>query len=255
MSFEDLGTLNRFGTPGTLYNRDLTPSDPTDIYKFEITSTKNINLSLHDISSGDDADLYLYRDSNGNGVLDSTDELVSSSLNWSNQDDAITVQGDAGTYFAEVRRFDPGSSGDVEYTLNFSATELYPSATTAPNLLPTEVDAGVLSHGDVFTYYDSVGNTDTADVYRFSLESYSDVTVTLTGLSADADIRIVQDFNSNQWVDVGISNEVSLSSTNGSTSDESISFGLHGGNSFYVQVYQYSGDTSYQLQVEASSWI
>jgi hypothetical protein len=255
MSFEDLGTLNRFGTPGTLYNRDLTPSDPTDIYRFEITSTKNINLSLHDISSGDDADLYLYRDSNGNGVLDGADTFVDSSVQGSNKDDAITVQGEAGTYFAEVSRYDSGSSGDVEYTLNFSATELYPSATTAPNLLPNEFDGDILSWGETYTNNDWVGNTDTSDVYRFSLEDYSDVTVTLTGLSDDADIRIVQDFNSNQCVDVGLPYEVSFFSRNGSTSDESISFELHGGNSFYVQVYQYSGDTSYQLQVEASSWI
>ncbi|NEQ20682.1 MAG: hypothetical protein F6K28_15875, partial [Microcoleus sp. SIO2G3] len=58
---------NGFVTPGTLHNRDLTPSDPTDIYRFEITNTNNINLSLHDISCGDDADLYLYRDSNAGG--------------------------------------------------------------------------------------------------------------------------------------------------------------------------------------------
>jgi hypothetical protein len=126
--------------------------------------------------------------------------------------------------------------------------------TEPPNLLPTEVDGGTLFHGDVLTYYDWIGNTDTADVYKFNLDSYSNVDITLTGLSNDADIRLIQDSNNNDIVDEGESQSL-FASNNGGITDENISFSLHGGNSFYIQVYQYTGDTSYELHVAASSWI
>lgn len=176
-----------------------------------------------------------------------------------NSDDSINYLASAGTYFAQVTRYAPGSVDGLNYTLDLSATQQnpLPADTAPPNLLPTEFDGGVLSpygNNNVYTNYDWVGNTDTSDVYRFSLSDYSNVTISLTGLSNDADIRLVQDFNNNHIVDSG-EVQSAFTSTSGGTSDETISFALHGGNDFYVQVYQYSGDTNYQLQVNASSWI
>lgn len=226
------------------------------VYTFNISQTSSINMNLHNISAGDDADLYLYADTNNNGSLDldGSDLQLQSSRLGSNSDDSINYLASEGTYFARVEYYAPGSVDSLNYELDLSATQQYPlpADTAPPNLLPLEVDGGVLSHGDVFTYNDFVGDTDTSDIYRFSLNSYSNVNISLTGLSSDADIRLIQDFNNNDIVDSG---EVQLSSTGGSTSEENISFNLHGGNAFYVQVYQYSGDTSYQLQVEASSGI
>jgi hypothetical protein len=225
-----------------------------DIYTFTTTETSSINLSLHHISDGDDADLLLFADSNSNGVFDAQiDQQIQYSNLWGNSDDSINYLASAGTYFAQVVTYSLGNDGRLDYELDISATSDYPYAadTQPPNLLPLEVDGGVLSHGDVFTYSDWVGNTDTSDIYKFSLASASDVTINLTGLSNDADIRLIQDFNNNDIVDSG---EVQLgfTSNNGGSSSENISFFLHGGIPFYVQVYQYNGDTSYQLQVDVA---
>ena len=61
----------------TFLNDNLTD----DVYNFELNGTKSINLNLHNITTGDDADLYLYQD-NGDDVFDpmQDQELVRSRL-------------------------------------------------------------------------------------------------------------------------------------------------------------------------------
>ncbi|GET36672.1 PPC domain-containing protein [Microseira wollei] len=223
-----------------------------DVYRFNISETNSINLDLRNISAGDDADLYLYLDSNNNGQWDTSDQQLASSLRGSNSDDSINYVASTGTYFARVQRFAPGSNGGLNYTLDLSSTQQYPSATTAPNLIPNEVDGGVLSRGQTYTSSGSVGSTDTSDIYRFSLASASNVNVRLTGLTSDADIRLIRDFNNNRIVDAG---EVStqFASTRSGTSSENFSFFHQSGIPFYVQVFQYSGDTNYQLQVNPTA--
>jgi hypothetical protein len=227
-----------------------------NVYSFNITNTSSINLNLHNISAGDDADLRLYADSNHNGVFDSGDQQLQYSIHSGNSDDSINYLASAGTYFARVERYAPGSSGQLDYRLDLSATQQYPSPanTAPPNLLPTEFDGGVLSSGNTYTNNDWVGNTDTSDVYRFSVANYGNVTVRLTGLSSDADIRLIDDLNNNHIVDPG-EVDSAFTSTHAGSSDETISWGRHSYNPFFIQVYQYSGDTSYQLQVNVSSWI
>ncbi|MBW4630403.1 MAG: PPC domain-containing protein [Iphinoe sp. HA4291-MV1] len=227
-----------------------------DVYSFSTNATTSINLNLHNISIGDDADLYLYRDSNGNGVWDSGDQQLASSRRTSNNDDSINYQTGAGTYFARVERYAPGSNGRLDYALDLSATQTNPTpATTAPpNLIPNEFDGGVLRQGGVFTRSDRVGNSDTSDIYRLSLDRASNVNVSLTGLSSDADVRLISDLNNNHIVDDGEVQSFGFSNRGG-TADDSFSFFAHSGNPFYIQVYQYSGDTNYQLQASASSAI
>lgn len=228
-------------------------SDPTDVFAFSLDSTQNLNLALTKISTGDDADINLYRDVDGNGLLDSSiDSFITRSIRSSNLDEAINLQGQSGNYLAEVVRYAPGSVGSVRYNFSLSATPNGP--TTSPsNLLPTEVNVGDLSN-NAQTFYDWVGNMDTADVYRFSLSfaTYGyNFSLDLTGLSNDADVRLIQDLNNNGIVDGG---EELTRSQLGSNASESIHQVLYQGN-YFVQVYQYSGDTSYQLDMGANSII
>ncbi|MEH2279343.1 MAG: PPC domain-containing protein [Nostoc sp.] len=239
MTTRDLGSLG--SAPRSFNTFNLNSVEPTDVFKFSIGSTRNINLSLNNISTGDDADLRLFRDVNGNGILDATDRasgLVSSSARGSNQDDAINVRANAGTYFAEVSRFAPGSSGDVSYDLDLSATT--PTSTADySNLLPREFVLGNLS-ADV-TRSGNISNTNTADVYSFSLGLFRGVNISLTGLSADADIRLIRDSNNNRIVDAG--DEVTRSARAGTTS-ELISNITQSGD-YFLQVNQFSGSTAY----------
>jgi hypothetical protein len=232
-----LGTAYNVGTlTGTqTFTDSVGSTDTSDIYRFSLGATSNFNLSLTGMSN--DADVRLIRDANNNGIID-TGEVIASSTRGSNSDESINRSSlAAGTYFAEVYRF----SGDTNYTLRLSTAS--PS-----NLLPTETNVGTLSGTQTFS--DSVNSTDTADTYRFSLGATSNFNLSLTGLSNDADVRLIRDANNNGIIDAG---EVIASSTRGSNSDESINNSSLAAGTYFAQVYQFSGDTNYTLRLSTSS--
>ncbi|GFE70785.1 hypothetical protein [Chroococcus sp. FPU101] len=207
-----------------------------DTYSFSISGTSNINLQLFGMSAdGDDADLSLYWNANNNGILDASDQWLQSSNRGGNGEDSINYQAGTGSYLAVVDRYALGSDQYLPYNLNLSST--YGTS----NLLPNEINVGNLDYDQ--TFWDSVGSTDTTDTYSFSLGFYEGVNIQLTGLSSDADLRLIQDYNNNHIVD---SDEVLRSSTLGGTSSDSInSYDLSG--NYFLQVYQYTGNTSYAV--------
>ncbi|MGB7443551.1 MAG: pre-peptidase C-terminal domain-containing protein [Coleofasciculaceae cyanobacterium] len=241
MTTYNLGAVG--STPVTRNSYNLNPSEPTEVFRFRTTGTRNLNIALTDITAGDDADLTLYRDYNNNGVLDTTDRnlgrIASSSL-VSNRDDSINLRSQsAGNYFAEVRRYAPGSIGPLNYDFAISST-----TSRASNVLHSEGDFGNLWGDRTETGW--VGNTDTNDTYRFSLGTYEAVNISLTGLSADADVRVIRDSNNNGLVDSG---EVVGTSTRGGSASELIS-GIDLSGDYFVQVYSYSGNTNYTLTLD-----
>jgi hypothetical protein len=90
------------------------------------------------------------------------------------------------------------------------------------------------------SYTDWVGSTDTNDYYRFSLANSGNFNLGLTGLTADADVQLLNS-----------SGSLIASSTNGGTASESITRQLSAGT-YYIRVYPYSGNTNYNLAVSAS---
>lgn len=243
MSTFDIGILT---SPNRGPVSDLSAAEPNDVFEFQLTSTRNINLALTGISAGDDAELLLVRDTNNNGVLDNSDTPITLSTRSSNADEAINVQAQpAGTYFAQVFRFAPGSSGDVRYDLRLSSTPPGPGNTASrSDLLPIEVTVGDLNSDRNFS--NRVDNFDTADVFQFSIGAFEGVNISLSGLSNDADIRLIRDFNNNRVVDAI---DQIASSTLGGTAVDSINNITDAGN-YLLQVYQFRGDTNYQLNFD-----
>ncbi|MBD2678138.1 MULTISPECIES: pre-peptidase C-terminal domain-containing protein [Nostoc] len=247
MSIQDLGSLN--STPRSFNSFNVNAVQPTDIFQFSIGSTRNINLSLNNISTGDDADLRLFRDVNANGILDATDRangFIDSSTKSTNVDDAINVRANAGTYFAEVSRFATGSSGFVFYDLDLSATK--PTSTgDFSNLLPKEFELGSFLSGDV-TNVGKINNNNTADVYHFSLGFFEGVNISLTGISAnaDADIRLIRDLDGDRIADLG---EEVARSGRGLGQSEFISNFRETGD-YFLQVNQFSGSTPYTINFD-----
>lgn len=240
----NLGTLNSNGTPVSA-NHSVGNSDRSDTFSFRLGDRGNINLSLTGMSN--DADVRLYRDNNNNGRIDDgTDTFLGSSTYGSNNDDAINVADQsAGAYVAEVYQY----SGDTRYDLRLSTTP--PPLTTNPsNLLPVETrvgnSLGYLTEDR--TLYGSINSNNTADVYAFQLThgtggSFQEsVDITLSGLSNDADIRLIRDFNGNRIVDAG--DEIIRSGDLGSANEH---LSVNDNNPYFLQVYQYSGNTDYTL--------
>lgn len=100
------------------------------------------------------------------------------------------------------------------------------------------------------TFTDFVGASDTNDFYSFSLSGRSSLTLNLGGLSANADVQIIQDKNSNGVFD-GTS-EVITGTTSAGTTAESIITTLDTGN-YFIRVYPRTGaNTNYSLGVSAT---
>jgi subtilisin-like proprotein convertase family protein len=94
--------------------------------------------------------------------------------------------------------------------------------------------------GSQRTFNDYVGRSDTNDYYRFTVNRTSRFSLAMSGLSADADVQLL---NANQTV--------IASSVRGGSSSESISRTISAGT-YYVRVYPYGGaNTNYTLRLTA----
>ncbi|HEY9658799.1 MAG TPA: PPC domain-containing protein, partial [Allocoleopsis sp.] len=147
-----------------------------------------------------------------------------------------------------------GPDGRLDYHLQMSATPVSPNATNAPNLLSKEFALPGMntSSPDVpYSTTESVGPSDTCDTYTLSVGVRTLANLQLTGLSNDADIRLIRDLDSDRVVD---GNEVMAYSRNGGIQSESIP--NIGPGDYFVQIYSYDGNpTNYTLSVSHSHFV
>jgi hypothetical protein len=209
-------------TPAS-YSDFVGSTDSNDYYRFSLGTSSNFSLNLTGLSA--DADVSL---------LDSNGSEITSSTNGSNDSESITRQLNAGTYFVRVYPY----SGSTNYNLSLAAAPLA-IPDNAGNTLATARDITI--GATPASYSDFVGSTDSNDYYRFSLGTSSNFSLNLTGLSADADVSLL-DSNGSEIT----------SSTNGSNDSESITRQLNAGT-YFVRVYPYSGSTNYNLSLSATT--
>ncbi|MEL6495655.1 MAG: PPC domain-containing protein [Cyanobacteria bacterium J06623_7] len=235
----DLGTLTSRTRQRSTFLRD--NRFENDIYEFDTTSTRNINISLHDLATGDDADLRLYEDTNSNGILDSSDLQLASSVRSGNNNDTINYRGSAGTYFARVSYFSSQADSRIDYELDLTADFRRGSSTIA-----AIEDYGTSLVGDAAAVETGrISNRNTSDTYALSVFSNEVYDITLSGLSNDADLRVIEDENNNGIVDAG---EIYASSTRGGSRSDTVT--IDDAGDYFVEVYQYRGSTDYTLQID-----
>ncbi|MEA5500756.1 S8 family serine peptidase [Limnoraphis robusta] len=121
------------------------------------------------------------------------------------------------------------------------------TATASDSPLSLATDLGTL--GSV-TVSEFVGDLAPQDIYRFHLDVDSDINIVLEGLSADADVALLQDINNNQQVDI---TDIINSSQQPSNFPESVSTNALPAGTYYVVVYQYEGETGYNLNISATA--
>jgi hypothetical protein len=100
---------------------------------------------------------------------------------------------------------------------------------------------------DTQSLQDWVGRSDTIDFYSFNLSGRSSFNLSLSGLTANADVQLIRDANSNGQVDT---NEIIAGSYKTGKQAESIQTTLDGGN-YLIKVYSAGGSTNYKLGVSA----
>ncbi|MBC6478951.1 MAG: S8 family serine peptidase [Hormoscilla sp. GM7CHS1pb] len=224
----DLGTLNDRQT----FSDFVGDVDPYDFYRFTLEDTRELNLTLEGLSS--DADVLLFEDLNGNGVFDD-DEFLDAPFNEGSDSETINEILSAGDYFVLVEPY----SGDTNYNLSLEAVPITVPPDNAGNTLATARNIGTLS--ETQTFNDFVGNADQSDVYSFSLDTISDFSLRLDGLSADADanVRLIME------------EELVYYSDNADNNPEEIDLTLHPGN-YFIVVDQFEGNTNYAWTVEAT---
>jgi hypothetical protein len=186
-------------------------NDLEDFYRFTVNALTRVDLRISGLTS--DADLRLL-DANGNEVA--------TSASGGTTDDAITRELVAGTYFVRVNRW----SGNTNYTLTTAGQVV----DTAGN---TTATARNISLGQ--TVNEQVGDNDLDDFYRFTVNDRTRVDLRISGLSSDADLRLL-DANGNEVA----------TSASGGTTDDAITRELAAGT-YFVRVNRWSGNTNYTL--------
>ncbi|ELR97420.1 PPC domain-containing protein [Gloeocapsa sp. PCC 73106] len=218
-----LGTFNGGGTY-SIY--DYVGSDDTnDYYRFIVSNNVSFSVDLTGLSA--DADLQLLNSSGG---------VISSSTAGGTTTDRIRTTLSPGTYYARVYQY----SGNTNYSLAMMADAAGNSRETARNV-------GTLDNSTQY-FYDFVGSrdtnnyaNDTNDYYRFSLNNSSNFRLSLSGMTADGDVQLLNS-----------SGSVIASSVLGGSSSESINTTL-GAGTYFVRVYPYSTvTTGYTLTLGAS---
>jgi len=218
----NLGVLNRTKTVrDSVDGRDL-----NDYYRFTLNATSEFDLLMNGLRANANVQLF---NSSGRSIGRSTAggtgaERISKTL-------------DAGNYY--VRVF-PSGSATTDYKLRLSAKTVPTRPDPAGNTRGKALNVGTLD-GDR-TFRDFVGGADTNDYYRFRVNQSSDFSLSLSGLSADADVQLLS--SRGALID---------SSSRASDSDESIETVLEKGN-YYVRVLPYnSAQTNYKLDLSAAS--
>ncbi|UBF23799.1 PPC domain-containing protein [Kovacikia minuta CCNUW1] len=214
----NIGDLNNFNFN---WNDSVSTSDADDFFRVRMTNAGVANFSLSGMSA--DADLYLYNSSGG---------LITYSNAGGASNESISRFLAAGTYYLQVHSF-AGSTTNYHLNTNGAGPATDPGSSRF-----SAHDLGNINRSSR-GWNDYVGSGDASDWHHFELTESTNWHLSLTGLSADADVAL---YNSN--------GAFITSSTAGGSANESINRFLTAGD-YYVQVYQYSGSTNYSLGMSA----
>ena len=229
IAVEQDNTLNTARNVGTLigtrtFSDFIGTSDTNDYYRFNVTATSNFSLALNGLTA--DADVQL---------LNSAGVVIQRSIASGTNPESITRTLTAGTYYARVHPF----SGSTNYNLTLSASAIPTIPDNAGNTITTARNIGTLTGSRFFQ--DFVGTSDTNDYYRFNVTATSNFSLALNGLTADADVQLLNS--------AGVVIQRSIAS---GTNPESITRTLTAGT-YYARVHPFSGSTNYNLTLSASA--
>lgn len=215
---------------GVANSAAISTSTDVDYYKIVTSASSNIVYSLAG-PSGVDYDLYIYN-SAGTQIGSGTSSTASESV-------SLTSQA-AGTYYIKVIGYN-GANSATCYTITATATAI----TGCQSSYDVSTN-GTTSGAAVIPFNTNITGliSPSADVdnYKFVITNAGTITVSLTTLPADYDLKLLN----SAGTQVGISQ-------NGSTTSESISYTAAAGT-YYAQVYGYNGansaSTCYTLKVQ-----
>jgi hypothetical protein len=135
----------------------------------------------------------------------------------------------------------------IDHYIQFGQSEGLLS--TLPAVSDNLIDArnlGVLT-AEAQSFSDFIGANEPDDIYSFILNTPSLFSLTLDGLSADADVELIQDLNGNGVV--GLEDIIASSNNLGTASEEILSNGALPVGTYFVRVSQFQGEVNYNLRL------
>ena len=240
----NIGNLNTAQT----YTNTVGSLDRNDYYSFTLDDFGDVSFSLKDLQ--EPAQLSLIVDFDGDGIWDRGEEISSdgiSNTSSDTQDRSITKTLAPGTYWLDV--WTQYGTQNTNYTLETAAfSPIDVSATNPGNTLDTAQDLGALDSDRSLTNF--VGSRDRDDYYKFTLTQASEVDLSLSNLSDDADLALIFDANSNGQID---SREILAQVALNDSSNRSLTYPLGVGD-YFVRVFTDSSEhnTAYDLNISST---
>lgn len=187
----DLGTL----TGSQSLSGFVGDTDAEDLYSFNIPEGQYLDIDLRDLDA--DTGLTLIRDGNGNGTID-PGETINNSNSTGRTDKSLTNRDlPSGNYLVQVSK----QNGDSTYDLNLNATPAAPIPDTG-GVGPSTTLAGAIAQTQpTFSGNGTVNATTPDNFFKFTVGQSGILSANLTGLTGDADVRLIRDWNGNGTVD------------------------------------------------------
>ncbi|WP_339383323.1 S8 family peptidase [Oculatella sp. LEGE 06141] len=213
-------------------------TDRSDYYRFEIVGSSELKVSIDPLTT--DIAVELSQDVDGNGRI-GEDERLYRGAGDRTHPIAFSQPLAAGTYYLQIG----ADQGSTHYELRLSTAILPLPDDHAGNTLKQARNLGNLQ--GITSVDDFVGGLDPSDYYQFELDTISHLQLRLDGLTADADMQLIQDANRNGIVEAE-AGEVLDSALLSDNASELIDIGLPSGR-YYIHVGQYTDDTTYHLAI------
>jgi hypothetical protein len=161
-------------------------------YHFNLANVSDLSVSINA------SNLYLIQDANNNGIVD-PGEMIGTSQGGSQP---LSLTGlSAGSYFLQISSVYKPTAYNLSLTATPGLNSTIPGLNLEPNdTLNQSIDIGNLIGQRSFS--NTIGGTDKNDFYRFNLESPSNINLSLSGLTANADVQVIRDVNHNGIVRV-----------------------------------------------------
>ncbi|PQL94038.1 C10 family peptidase [Apibacter adventoris] len=220
----------------TNYSAGIGSTTDKDYYKFTLNSKSDVTVTLQNLPK--DYDLILYNSSQA--------QIGNSTKGGTSNESVILNNLEPGTYYIYVYGY--GGWFDITQCYNLKVEAKMVAAPCITYYEPNDSFAQATTINTNTNYSAGIGSSTDKDYYKFTLNSKSNVTVTLQNLPKDYDLIL---YNSSQ-AQIGYS-------TNGGTSNESITLNNLEPGTYYIYVYGYRGNFDinqcYNLKIQTTNAI
>ncbi|PZV12673.1 MAG: hypothetical protein DCF22_11955 [Leptolyngbya sp.] len=214
---------NMSGSINWNWNSAIDGIDPNQYYRFSLSNSSSLNLSMSALQANANLDL-----------LNNSGGLIASSANSGILAESLNRQLAAGTYYIRVSSIG-GANTSYKLGLQGSGAGVDPGSN-----ISSALDFGSFTTNTSRSWGESVSTSDTLDLYRVNLVQYSNLSLSLNNLSANADLQLLDSAGA-----------VLASSSNTGTASESMIRALNAGT-YFVRVNSVNSNTPYTLSTATS---